>query len=62
LCLTSFGEPDNGMFGGRAPVWFAFGDTRPLKRPLPDGMLRIVAYGTKEDGGVGAAVPVGHPL
>lgn len=28
--FNSFAEPDNGTFGGRAPVWFAFGDTRPL--------------------------------
>jgi putative SOS response-associated peptidase YedK len=28
--FNSFAEPDNGTFGGRAPVWFAFGGTRPL--------------------------------
>jgi putative SOS response-associated peptidase YedK len=28
--FTSFAEPDNGTFDGRAPVWFACGDTRPL--------------------------------
>jgi putative SOS response-associated peptidase YedK len=28
--FTSFAEPDNGTFGGRAPVWFAFDETRPL--------------------------------
>ena len=28
--FTSFAEPDNGTFGGRASVWFAFGDSRPL--------------------------------
>ena len=28
--FNSFAEPDNGTFGGRAPVWFAFGDIRPL--------------------------------
>lgn len=28
--FTSFAEPDNGTFGGKAPVWFAFDDTRPL--------------------------------
>jgi putative SOS response-associated peptidase YedK len=33
-----------------------------LQRPLPDGMLRIVVHGTKEDGGAGAAVPVSHLL
>jgi putative SOS response-associated peptidase YedK len=27
--FTSFAEPDNGTFGGRAPVWFAFDETRP---------------------------------
>jgi putative SOS response-associated peptidase YedK len=117
--FTSFAEPDNGTFGGRAPVWFAFDESRPLscfaglwtrwtsvrkvregettndvfafltinpnaevgaihpkampvilrtaeemeiwmtapavealqlQRPLPDGALRIVAQGTKEDG------------
>jgi putative SOS response-associated peptidase YedK len=116
--FTSFAEPDNGTFGGKAPVWFAFDETRPLacfagiwtrwtsvrkakegeitndlfgfltttpnaevgavhpkampvalrtreemdtwmtaplpaalklQRPLPDGSLRIVAQGTKED-------------
>jgi len=120
--FNSFAEPDNGTFGGRAPVWFAFDDSRPmacfagiwtrwtsvrkvregettndifafltinpnaeiealhpkampvilrapqemdawmaapaaealkLQRPLPDGALRIVAQGTKEDGGSG---------
>ena len=125
--FTSFAEPGNGTFGGRAPVWFAFGDTRPLacfagiwtrwtsvrkvkegettndifafltinpnaeieafhpkampmilrtpeevatwmtaptaealklQRPLPDGLLRIVAHRTKEDDGASAAVPV----
>jgi putative SOS response-associated peptidase YedK len=129
--FNSFAEPDNGTFGGRAPVWFAFGDTRPLtcfagiwtrwtsvrkvkegettndifafltidpnaeieafhpkampvilrtpeevdtwmtapaaealklQRPLPDGMLRIVAHGTKEDGGASAAAPAGQLL
>lgn len=117
--FTSFAEPDNGTYGGRAPVWFAFDETRPLacfagiwtrwtsvrkvregettndvfgfltinpnaevgaihpkampvilrteeemdawmtapaaealklQRPLPDGSLRIVAQGAKEDG------------
>jgi putative SOS response-associated peptidase YedK len=116
--FTSFAEPDNGTFGGRAPVWFALDETRPLacfagiwtrwtsvrkvkegevttdafgfltinpnadvgaihpkampvilttpeecdlwmtapaaealklQRPLPDGTLRIVAHGAKED-------------
>lgn len=116
--FNSFAEPDNGTFGGKAPVWFAFDETRPLacfagiwtrwtsvrkvkegettndlfgfltvnpnaevgaihpkampvilrtreetdtwmtappaqalklQRPLPDGVLRIVAHGTKED-------------
>jgi putative SOS response-associated peptidase YedK len=28
--FTSFAEPDNGTFGGRAPVWFAFDESRPL--------------------------------
>ncbi len=28
--FNSFAEPDNGTFGGRAPVWFAFDETRPL--------------------------------
>ena len=28
--FTSFAEPDNGTFGGRAPVWFAEGEERPL--------------------------------
>lgn len=28
--FTSFAEPDNGKFGGRAPVWFALDETRPL--------------------------------
>jgi putative SOS response-associated peptidase YedK len=28
--FTSFAEPDNGTFGGRAPVWFAFDETRPF--------------------------------
>jgi putative SOS response-associated peptidase YedK len=28
--FTSFAEPDNGTFGGRAPVWFALDDSRPL--------------------------------
>jgi putative SOS response-associated peptidase YedK len=129
--FTSFAEPDNGTFGGRAPVWFAFGDTRPLtcfagiwtrwtsvrkvkegettndifafltinpnaeieafhpkampmilrtpeevdtwmtapiaealklQRPLPDGMLRIVAHGTKVDGEASTAVPAGQLL
>jgi putative SOS response-associated peptidase YedK len=27
--FNSFAELDNGTFGGRAPVWFAFGDARP---------------------------------
>jgi len=25
-----FSEPDNGTYGGRAPVWFALGESRPL--------------------------------
>lgn len=33
-----------------------------LQRPLPDGALRIVAQGTKEDGGARAAVPAGWLL
>jgi putative SOS response-associated peptidase YedK len=122
--FNSFAEPDNGTFGGRAPVWFAFDESRPtacfagiwtrwtsvrkvregettndifafltinpnaeveaihpkampvilrtheevntwmgapasealrLQRPLPDGALRIVAQGLKEDG----AAPTG---
>ncbi len=28
--FNSFAEPDNGTFGGRAPVWFAFDESRPL--------------------------------
>jgi putative SOS response-associated peptidase YedK len=28
--FTSFSEPDNGTYGGRAPVWFALTDERPL--------------------------------
>jgi putative SOS response-associated peptidase YedK len=121
--FTSFSEPNPGAVGDRAPVWFAFDETRPLacfaglwtgwtsvrkvregettndlfafltinpnaevgaihpkampvilrsreevhvwltapaidalklQRPLPDGSLRIVARGTKEDGGDGA--------
>jgi putative SOS response-associated peptidase YedK len=28
--FNRFAEPDNGTFGGQAPMWFAFGDTRPL--------------------------------
>jgi putative SOS response-associated peptidase YedK len=27
--FNSFAEPDNGTYGGRAPVWFAFDETRP---------------------------------
>jgi putative SOS response-associated peptidase YedK len=130
--FTSFAEPDNNTFGGRAPVWFAFDETRPLacfagiwtnwtsvrkvregettndifafltinpnaeveaihpkampvilrnpdeidtwmtaptpealklQRPLPDRALRIVAHGTKEDGGSSVgAVPAGRLL
>jgi putative SOS response-associated peptidase YedK len=33
-----------------------------LQRPLPDGMLRIVAQGVKEDGGADAATPAGRLL
>ncbi|MCW3476270.1 SOS response-associated peptidase [Limobrevibacterium gyesilva] len=129
--FNSFAEPDNGSFGGRAPVWFAFDESRPLacfagiwtrwtsvrkvregettndifafltinpnaevgaihpkampvilrtpeemitwmaapavdalklQRPLPDGTLRIVAQGAKEDAAAGAAVPAGRLL
>jgi putative SOS response-associated peptidase YedK len=28
--FNSFAEPDNGTFGGRTPVWFAFDEARPL--------------------------------
>jgi putative SOS response-associated peptidase YedK len=28
--FNNFAEPDNGTFGGRAPVWFAFDESRPL--------------------------------
>ena len=28
--FTSFWEPDNGSYGGGAPVWFALGEERPL--------------------------------
>jgi putative SOS response-associated peptidase YedK len=28
--FNSFAEPDDGTFGGRAPVWFAFDESRPL--------------------------------
>jgi putative SOS response-associated peptidase YedK len=28
--FTSFAEPDNGSYGGRAPVWFASDASRPL--------------------------------
>jgi hypothetical protein len=31
-----------------------------LQRSLPDGMLRIVAHGTKEDGLASAAAPAGR--
>jgi len=124
--FNSFSEPDNGTFGGCAPVWFAFDESRPLacfagiwtrwtsvrkvregettndifafltintnaeveaihpkampvilrtaedmdawltapsaealklQRPLPDGALRIVARGTKTDGGEESAPP-----
>ena len=127
--FTSFSEPDNGTYGGRAPVWFAFDESRPLacfagiwtrwtsvrkvregettndlfafltinpnaevgaihpkamlvilrtseemdtwmaapatealklQRPLPDGALRIVAHGTKDD--AGAATPADRLL
>jgi putative SOS response-associated peptidase YedK len=27
--FNSFAEPDNGTFGGRAPVWLAFDESRP---------------------------------
>jgi putative SOS response-associated peptidase YedK len=27
--FNSFAEPDNGTYGGRAPVWFAFNEERP---------------------------------
>jgi putative SOS response-associated peptidase YedK len=129
--FNSFAEPDNGTFGGRAPVWFAFDESRPLgcfagiwtqwtsvrkvregettndifafltintnaevgaihpkampvilrtaeeidawmtmptaealklQRPLPDGALRIVAQGTKEDAEAGAATSAGQLL
>jgi putative SOS response-associated peptidase YedK len=132
VAFNSFAEPDNGTFGGRAPVWFAFDETRPLtcfagiwtrwtsvrkvkegettndifafltinpnteieafhpkampvilrtpeevdtwmsaptaealklQRPLPDGALRIVAHGTKEDSGSDTiGVPAGQLL
>jgi putative SOS response-associated peptidase YedK len=29
-CSNNFAEPDNGTFGGKAPIWFAFDETRPL--------------------------------
>jgi putative SOS response-associated peptidase YedK len=129
--FNSFAEPDNGTFGGRAPVWFAFDEDRPLgcfagiwtrwtsvrkvregettndifafltinpnaevgaihpkampvilraaqemdawmtapatdalklQRPLPDGTLRTVAQGTKEDLGASAAAPAAQLL
>jgi putative SOS response-associated peptidase YedK len=28
--FTSFSEPDNGTYGGKAPVWFALAEDRPL--------------------------------
>jgi putative SOS response-associated peptidase YedK len=28
--FNSFAEPDNGTYGGKAPVWFALHETRPL--------------------------------
>lgn len=28
--FTSFSEPDNGTYGGKAPVWFALREDRPL--------------------------------
>jgi putative SOS response-associated peptidase YedK len=28
--FNSFAEPDNGTFRGRAPVWFAFDESRPI--------------------------------
>jgi putative SOS response-associated peptidase YedK len=28
--FTSFAEPDNGTYGGKAPVWFALSEDRPL--------------------------------
>jgi putative SOS response-associated peptidase YedK len=28
--FTSFAEPDNSTLGGKAPIWFAFNDSRPL--------------------------------
>jgi putative SOS response-associated peptidase YedK len=28
--FNSFAEPNNGTYGGRAPVWFAFDEARPV--------------------------------
>ena len=33
-----------------------------LQRPLPDGALRIVAQGAKEDGAAAMPAPAGHLL
>ena len=36
--FTSFAEPDNGTYGGRAPVWFAFDN--PVPSPASQGCGR----------------------
>jgi putative SOS response-associated peptidase YedK len=75
--FNSFAEPDNGTYGGRAPVWFALDESRPLAcfagvwtrwtsvRKVKEGEITADLYSfltTNPNADVGAIHPKAMPV